>query len=153
MYCSDRGLFVSRLLCSCVAAPRSVLRPLSTCRQTVRPLRRKTATTGRVRKTAHLSPPRFLLPPCLPRATPKWEEQEENKPRLCNLELEEADCLFFDRATSQYLNSGDPSSENIKNMREALQARHRQPLEPLEETLWFCLYDVVVVEIARPLLP
>lgn len=29
--------------------------------------------------------------------------------------------MFFDRATSQYLTSGDPSSDNVKNMREALQ--------------------------------
>lgn len=89
---------------------------------------------------ADLLPLQYFLPPCLPCATLKWEEQEENKPRLCNLELEEADCLFFDRATSQYLNSGDPSSENIKNMREALQVRRRQSLEPSEETTWFCMF-------------
>lgn len=61
----------------------------------------------------------------------KWEEQQHKGEEgdidaispgvLAHMELEEADRLFFDRATSQYLTSGDPSSENIKNMREALQ--------------------------------
>ncbi|CAM9548682.1 unnamed protein product [Ectocarpus fasciculatus] len=52
-----------------------------------------------------------------------WEDQNQDEPssQSDQLELEEADCLFFDRATNQYLTSGDPSSPHIKNMREALQ--------------------------------
>lgn len=36
------------------------------------------------------------------------------------LSIEEADCAFFDRATKQYLTSGDPSSPDVRSMREAM---------------------------------
>ncbi|CAM9270827.1 unnamed protein product [Ascophyllum nodosum] len=61
-----------------------------------------------------------------------WEEQQyhgetvqddeaKSPGLLAHMELEEADRMFFDRATTQYLTSGDSSSPNVKNMREALQ--------------------------------
>ncbi|CAM9430624.1 unnamed protein product, partial [Hapterophycus canaliculatus] len=53
-----------------------------------------------------------------------WDDSashSQSKSHSKQLELEEADCLFFDRATTQYLTSGDRSSPHIKNMREALQ--------------------------------
>ncbi|CAM9872439.1 unnamed protein product [Laminaria digitata] len=50
-----------------------------------------------------------------------WEEPEESALQLRHVELEVADRSFFDRATSQYLTAGDPSSHHVKNMREALQ--------------------------------
>lgn len=54
----------------------------------------------------------------------QWEERGDGgASQSYQLEQEEADCLFFDRATNQYLNSGDPSSPLIKNMREALQVK------------------------------
>lgn len=52
----------------------------------------------------------------------QWEEQDDGATPN-QIELEEQDCLFFDRATNQYLTSGDPSSPQIKNMREALQVK------------------------------
>ena len=64
-----------------------------------------------------LSPPRtFCKLSCW-----QWDDQEEGPLQLRHVELEEADRSFFDRATSQYLTAGDPSSHHVKNMREALQ--------------------------------
>lgn len=56
----------------------------------------------------------------------QWLEQDGTEPRVHS--MEEADCLFFDRATRQYLTSGDPSSDLIKNMREALQVNIHEAL-------------------------
>ena len=51
----------------------------------------------------------------------QWDEPEESALQSRHVELEVADRSFFDRATSQYLTAGDPSSHHVKNMREALQ--------------------------------
>lgn len=65
----------------------------------------------------------------MPKPCCQWLEQDGTEPQVHS--MEEADCLFFDRATRQYLTSGDPSSDLIKNMREALQViiQHTQALD------------------------
>lgn len=51
----------------------------------------------------------------------QWMDREDTEARA--LSVDESDTLFFERAIRQYLTSGDPNSQRVKDMHEALQVK------------------------------